>query len=446
MLQTTNTMAEMIRAAPTIERANESRERVMSLTRQLQSLGVEPKIRVFPWGTSAGGIAMRIEVRRLLSTPDSLNAWLADIRRILERGVRLTLSLDDLGLDETSIDYLEHFCKQVQDALPEGGLPKQQLGLCIAASDIALPAYQVISNALLGCGPRYVAVDRAYMDTGTTSRSIATDWQVLFNRRAGMAPLWPVYATGVRTRCPLLSNEATSALLPGAGIAIPAGTAWLPMELDISHFADPKGVIQKDALAHALEACVELGDRLFNLLSWPDQCQRADAQLNRRLAVMLTGIGDLVARRNANPASLDCLRNLDRLVGYIHDTLWKKSQQLAETCGPLPALERQHPAGRWRDESHNADWTRRWQTAMHTAQVRHRNLLVMSPYSVLPRGGQTKKDYVDLLPLIAHADALSFAAPPHCDGWTSATFMAFHRRAWAITQRRNAAAFIAAGV
>ena len=284
------------------------------------------------------------------------------------------------------------------------------------------------------------------MDTTANGHGISNDWRVLFNRRAGLAPLWPVYATGVRTRCPLLNNESTSALLPGAGIAVPAGTAWLPMELDVSRFADAKGRIQHEALARALGACIELGDRLFSLLSWPEQRQQADAQLNRRLAIMLTGIGDLVERRNSDPADLDCLRDLDRLVAYIHDRLWEKSKQLAEICGPLPALEQQHPAGRWADESHNQDWKQRWQNAMITAQVRHRNLLVMSPYSVLPRCGPAHEGYIDLLPLIAHADALSFASPPQCPGWNASVFMAFHRRAWAVTQRRNAASFVAAGV
>ena len=137
MLQTASTTAEMLRVAPATECAEETREQVISLSRQLRSLGVEPKVRVFPCGTSAGGIALRIRVRELIAAPDQLNGWLDDIRRILESGVRLTLSLDDLGLDDISIDCLEHFCKQVQEALPDGGLPKQQLGLCIAAADIA---------------------------------------------------------------------------------------------------------------------------------------------------------------------------------------------------------------------------------------------------------------------------------------------------------------------
>ena len=466
MLDTALTTTALSAVAPKKQRGPETREResresntaepnrfgpntdedVVALSRQLRLHGIEPKIRVFPWGASAGGIALRIRVRELIAAPDQLNDWRCDIRRILESGVRLTLSLDDLGLDDKSIDCLQQFCLQVQEALPDGGLPKQQLGLCVAASDIALPGFQVISSALLGRGPRYVAVNRAYMDTGTTSRDISADWRALFNPRVGLVPLWPVYAAGIRTRCPLLNNEATDALLPGAGIAVPAGTAWLPMELDISRFADATGILHREALAQALDACVELGDRLFSLLSWPEERQQADARLNRRLAVMLTGLGDLVLMRKQDPADLDCLRELDRMVAYIHDTLWQKSKQLAEDCGPLPALDQQNPAGRWSDESHNQDWRRRWQQAMCSAQVRHRNLLVMSPYSVLPRYGPAHRDYVDLLPLIAHADALSFASPPPCPGWTANAFMTFHRRAWAVTQRRNAASFIAAGV
>ena len=56
------------------------------------------------------------------------------------------------------------------------------------------------------------------------------------------------------------------------------------------------------------------------------------------------------------------------------------------------------------------------------------------------------KGFVDLLPLIAHADALSFASPPHLESWNVTDFAVFHRRAWAVTQRRDAASFVAAGV
>jgi hypothetical protein len=356
------------------------------------------------------------------------------------------VSLDDLGAGDRSIDGLQNFCNDVRRILQNDTSRNGELGLCVAASDITLPAFQVISSAVLGYGHRYVELDNSHMDAGAIDRCANSDWAALFARGSGPAPLWPVYDAAVRTRCPLLNNESSNALLPGSGIAVPSGTAWLPMEFDIGHFADAAGVLQYDVLEQAIHSCVELGDELFSLLSWPDEQQQADARLNRRLAVMLTGIGDLVLRRKADPANLACLRELDRLVGFIHNALWEKSRSLAAVSGPLPALEKQHPAGRWQDEQHCQDWTARWQKAMSTAQVRHRNLLVMSPYSVLPRHAPVHRDFIDLLPLIAHADALSFANPPAFHNWSTADFTVFHRRAWAVTQRRDAASFVAARV
>lgn len=421
-------------------------ERVEGIIRRLRLLGITPQIWQRSSGFSAGGVAMRIHVRELANSPGLLAESLENIRVALATGVSLNVSLDNLGPGDRSIEGLQSFCNDVRGILQSSDSRNGELGLCVAASDITLPAFQVISSAVLGYGHRYVALDASHMDASAVDRCANSDWAALFARGSGPAPLWPVYDAAVRTRCPLLNNEASDALLPGSGIAVPAGTAWLPMEFDVSRFADADGVLQTDPLAQAIDACVELGDELFSLLSWPGERQLEDARLNRRLAVMLTGIGDLVLLRGADPTDLGCLRDLDRLVGHIHNGLWEKTKYLAEVHGPLPALEKQHPAGRWQDERHCQDWVLRWQKAMSTEQVRHRNLLVMSPYSVLPRHTPAHRDLVDLLPLIAHADALSFAGPPSLHNWTAADFTVFHRRAWAVIQRRDAASFVAARV
>lgn len=421
-------------------------ERVNDITRQLKSLGITPKTRELPSGTTAGGVAMRIHLRELANSQELLANCLQSIRAALEAGQSLNVTLDDLGPGDRSIEGLQRFCNDVRKILQSNELRNGDLGLCVAARDITLPAYQVISSAVLGYGHRYVALDGSHMDAGAIDRCADSDWAALFVRSAGAAPLWPVYDAAVRTRCPLLNNETSNALLPGSGIAVPAGTAWLPLELDLSRFANNDGVLQTEAFAQGIDACVELGDELFSLLSWSGERQKNDALLNRRLAITLTGIGDLVLLRNADPGDLACLRDLDRLVGRIHAALWEKSKRLAEVRGPLPALEKQHPAGRWQDERHCQDWTARWQKAMKRVQVRHRNLLVMSPYSVLPRQAPAHRDFIDLLPLIAHADALSFADPPGFHDWCAADFTDFHRRAWAVTQRRDAASFVAAKV
>jgi hypothetical protein len=70
----------------------------------------------------------------------------------------------------------------------------------------------------------------------------------------------------------------------------------------------------------------------------------------------------------------------------------------------------------------------------------------MSPYAVLPEGGDVEAGFTDLLPVLAHADAYAFAGQPPLSGWNIKAFRNFHSRAWAIMQRRNARSLIAAGV
>jgi hypothetical protein len=73
-------------------------------------------------------------------------------------------------------------------------------------------------------------------------------------------------------------------------------------------------------------------------------------------------------------------------------------------------------------------------------------MLVMSPYSVLPGRSNVSAEFADLLPVLHHADAFGFS-PPRVDGFRSREeFANFHRRAWAVMQRRNAASLVAAGV
>lgn len=413
---------------------------------QLRSVGVIPRTLRLRGGLSAAGVAMKICARDWRNVPANLADNVSRVRTSLSSGLPLNLRLDNLGTGDQGIESFRLFCDGLMTELGGMHLQPGQLGLCVSAGDIPLPAFQVISTAVVGHGPRFVNLGEQHMGGGVQDGNTESDWAVLFARRNGPTPLWPLYDAGVRTRCPLLCSEKTDAVLPVTATSVPAGTAWLPIEIDVCQFADANGEVCLDSLTRAIDGCVEFGDGLFSVLSWPAAEQEADARLNRRLAVTLSGLGDLVGLRKQDPADLQCLRRLDGLVAYIHQRLWEKSGLMAEACGPLPALAQHHPAGRWPDETHHRDWTRRWQQALRTAQVRHRNLLVMSPYSIFPRRAEAQKDFVDLLPLIAHADALSFDKPPFYDRWKMVDFKVFHRRAWAITQRRNAASFVAAGV
>jgi hypothetical protein len=226
----------------------------------------------------------------------------------------------------------------------------------------------------------------------------------------------------------------------------PVETAWLPMDLDLADFTDGNGRVQWEALQRALEQAIDIGDRIYDHLHWPLPQQRSDAWQNRRLAISVSGIGDLVLERGADPADLRCLQWIDGTIARVHALLWNRSRALAQRTEPLPALLCEAPAVRWDCDVKKSNWDLRWRRAVASSAVRHRNLLVMSPYSVLPARAESAAGFADLLPVLHHADAFSFACPRvqgfrNCD-----EFANFHRRAWAVMQRRNAASLVAAGV
>ncbi len=253
----------------------------------------------------------------------------------------------------------------------------------------------------------------------------------------------PVMPSGVRSCCPLLAAESASTVLPVSGLSAPAQSAWLRLSVDLVRFANCRGRLNDRSLKRALDACVEDGDALLDTLSWICPAQAADAQKNRRLAISLEGLGDLVVMANEDPASLACLYRLDRLVADIHRHLWRRSRELAHQVGALPALTEHQRCADWRDDGHRRAWADRWRKAVQHAQVRHRNLLVLSPYSLLPRAGISDGGFADLLPVLAHADALRFSGPLRFRGWPVADINAFLDRLRAQVQRFNATAFIA---
>lgn len=147
--------------------------------------------------------------------------------------------------------------------------------------------------------------------------------------------------------------------------------------------------------------------------------------------------------RGANPSDLEVLRSLNELLEHIRSTLWGRTAEIARGCDLLPAIARHQPTLAVADGQHNMDWDARWHAAVERCAVRHRNLLVISPYAVVPRSGNACAAYTDLLPLIGFADAHGFAAGIPLPGWNFKDFCRFHRRAWAVIQRRNGASLVA---
>ncbi len=421
---------------------------VGELSAELRSAGVEPRLLKVAGGVSAGGVALPVSIRAALRLSAERERVLGNITALVRGNVPLTLSLRDVGGDDAGTKALEAFCTEVRKALCAAGQPTDGIGMSLSSHGVPLKAYLLITTAVLGAGPRYVLFDSLQMrhhEDRRVQRATEENWSFLWCRRSARPPLLPAYAASVTTRCVLSGDEAATTVLPELGVQVPAGTAWLPLVLHLPDFSDGRGRLSWDALEHALGAAVEQGERLLDQLRWPDPVLERDARRNRRLAIAVGGIGDLVLERGADPADLAALQWIDGVVARLHGFLWERSRRLARRLGPLPSLLQSEPAPSWSCDRKYRDWQLRWRRTLAEAGVRHRNLLALSPYSVLPAAATSAAEYVDLLPVLEHADAFHFAAPPAAAFRSVSEFAGFHRRAWAVMQRRNAAGFVATG-
>jgi hypothetical protein len=74
----------------------------------------------------------------------------------------------------------------------------------------------------------------------------------------------------------------------------------------------------------------------------------------------------------------------------------------------------------------------RWRRAVMENGLRHRNLLTISPWDVFPRGAPADFRYMNLLPLIHKAHAVSMHRDADISCWDARDFKAFHERVSAI--------------
>ncbi len=419
------------------------------LVGSLRDLGFAPGLLEGGTGITAGGAEIQVWPRQTLRSDTATEHFLRRLAGLIYDDVPVTLSLKELGPDDCGIDVLERFCLSIRRFLGADRALLSQVGLSLHSHQIPMQAYLLVSRTLLGSGPRYVILDSLQMKHHKDSRVqevTEKNWSFLWRQRDFENRMLPAYGAGVRTGCPLLGDEAAEALLPLHGIQVPAGSAWLPIGVNLPHFADDKGQIDWPLLQSALESCIDLGDQLLDVINWPTACQRSDALLNRRLAIVVSGVGDLVRLHGNDPGCLKCLQWVDAIMKRVRKTLWDRSHVIAGQTGLLPALARADPSAGLCDHSHRQNWQRRWHLALASSAVRHRNLLVMSPYSVLPEGGEESDRFIDLLPILVHADAYAFAGQPRLSGWNLGHFKRFHTRAWAVMQQLNARPLNAAGV
>lgn len=412
-------------------------------------LGFDPPQRIARDRSIRCGTSFRVSVGRVLADECAAAELLASLRELSAKRIPVCLVPDDFPVELPAIDAWTKFCELLQAGLSKQAGCHPFLSFCMHSHRMPLDAFCLITDSLLGVGPRYVYLDSLQMAEHGDARvaeCTASNWRFLWRHRNHPRPVQPVYGGLVRSTCRLLADEVAAAVIPTRSLLAPAGSAWLPIGLPITRFCSQQGALDWQGLQAALRQLLNLADRLLPALRWHDPRQRADASTNRRVAVCVTGLGDLLLQSGRSPGALESLNWLTRLVRCIQKELSAESARRAATGDLLPALAQTNPVLGWAAGKHRERWLKQWEIAVSETAVRHRNLLVLSPSSVLPDRHRNCAEFADLLPVLGFADAWSFDCNVQTQGFKLTQFIDFHRRARATIQSAQRASFVAAGV
>lgn len=395
------------------------------------------------------GVPVALSVKHLLQQTTKAQSLESLLSRLADERSPVTITLTGLSKVGDPVRGLHRVCEQLQVIAQRAGFDPSLLGLALHSHQVPAQAYWFLSHSTLGDGPRYLYLDPLQMrrhDNRRIQEANDRNWRLLWQHRHLPSGLVPVYGGVVRSACRLLSDEVAPSVLPLNGALVPSLSAWVAIELDVSVYASADGQLDFDALLSSVEDIVKVAEIMHDQSSWSCRQQRSDAYLNRRVAVSLTGLGKLVQDTRQDPRALATLVWLGNIVNLIRDELRRKSAQLAQSAGPAPAIAGIDPSGMLHSGSARESWAKQWNAAVRTCSLRHRNLLVISPVSVLPESGSCNAAFADLLPAIRFADAWCFSATARMSGWNIDEFQKFHRRAWAIINDHRQGCVVAAGV
>ena len=221
-----------------------------------------------------------------------------------------------------------------------------------------------------------------------------SDWRALVAASHGNAGLIPVPAPGSRPLTALHAAEVGQVVLPGMLLDVRASTAWLCLELDARRLGAPP------LLRRIVGDCLRLADNLIDAVRWPLPALRLDALLNRRVALSVSHVGERMVNSGLSPAASGTYRQLHRWLLFLRRCFVHESLQLASRRGPFPelcaaelmeALAPRYGLGNAR-------------RLLRNRLLRHRHLLALSPFSLMPPDGGTA--WVNLVPAIACADSI----------------------------------------
>lgn len=239
----------------------------------------------------------------------------------------------------------------------------------------------------------------------------------------------PVFDGRTASACPLAGPEVIDCIEPGLGQCSPADGARITLDVNLASFVNRRRQVDRLRLARSLRDALRMADNLVDAVHWPLESLHADAVAHRRIALHITGIGDTVCRLGLDPAHFATLVRMNDTLGFVRACVFRHSRALARLRSPFPGLH----AARMIELLPRSDLRAEVRERIRQHATRNRELLVLSPFSVLPResNGIDALPYFNLLPLLRFADSIGFRADPRGRRLTVDQYERFMRLAWA---------------
>ncbi len=237
-----------------------------------------------------------------------------------------------------------------------------------------------------------------------------------------------------RPACALAWGERGDAVLPLSQFEVRAETAWLALRIQLDALDLDSVRAGLNELRRLLRAGLRLADNLVEQIDWPSPELAQDALVNRRLAVHVTGIGDLIDRWELDPAAFSSVKLATRWLTVVRRLMVRESNALARERGPFPGLEL-HDIAHSLASSLGDERARR---LLRQAGLRHRHLLVLSPYSVFPERCPRRplSAYLHLLPVVQAADTIAMRGDAIARALPLGAFRRLLQMTWAIARNR----------
>ena len=215
--------------------------RIARLCRELQFLGVEPQLPYTREGDLASGVALSIDAAATFAADNAALQFTQQAYDILATGLPLSVTALRLGSGGEAATTFGCLCDSLRLAAGRAQADAGRIEIVFEAGTLTPEQAWLCRQRRLGDGPLYLLPDDSYSQRNCHERCWSQLWHLRMTGAVRIA-----CAPAVVSSCPLLSTERAAAVLPGIGLQVPTGSAWLPLQLDLSRFADCKGVLQEE--------------------------------------------------------------------------------------------------------------------------------------------------------------------------------------------------------